>query len=148
MFTDQQIKEIAGELQCGMKCFIEKATNKIIIAFDWDDPYFDEGALPEEAIQELEDLRTNLMAYHEIEKMPSNKGFGVMEDFVDAMSNTRDYRLKMQLIQALNKRKPFANFKHIVENSNHREAWFAFRDEAARNWVKKQLSRITQKEGE
>jgi len=37
------------------------------------------------------------------------------------------------LIEALNKRRLFANFKQIVENSSHREAWFAFRDEAQQN---------------
>jgi len=36
-------------------------------------------------------------------------------------------KLKNQLIFALNHRKPFANFKWQVENSEYRNEWFAFK---------------------
>lgn len=142
MFTDQQIKEIAEELQIGMKCFIHKVTKQVVITFDWENEYFDEGGLEEEGIQELEAIQNDLFSYHEIERMPSHEAFEVMEDFINIMSSTHDPRLKISLIEALNKRRPFAHFKHIVESSSYREAWFTFRDQAHFDWVEKQLKLV------
>jgi hypothetical protein len=46
-----------------------------------------------------------------------------MENFVDEVN---DINLQGKLINALRK-KPFANFKYLVENSDYRQQWFDFR---------------------
>ncbi len=60
----------------------------------------------------------------EIEPMESRESFKVMEYFADDMEDI-DFRNK--LIHALTNRKPFANFKYLVENSEYRQEWFDFR---------------------
>jgi len=47
-----------------------------------------------------------------------------MEYFIDEID---DNNLQNRLINALNRRKPFANFKYIVETSKYRQQWFDFR---------------------
>ena len=41
-----------------------------------------------------------------------------------------NHHLQNKLISALNNRRPFANFKVLVENSEYREQWFEFRQKA------------------
>lgn len=47
-----------------------------------------------------------------------------MENFIDEISENN---LKSSLEQILQKRKPFRNFKDVIENSNYREHWFSFK---------------------
>ncbi|MEM0993511.1 MAG: hypothetical protein AAF847_02970 [Bacteroidota bacterium] len=136
IFSEEQIKDITEDIHIGMKCFIRKSDQKIIKTTDWDDPYFDQSAWEKEDIQQMEDIQNNLLAYHEILKMPSHEAFEVMENFADAVE---DHRLKNSLMAALNKRKPFAHFKNVVDYSDYRSAWFEFRDQAQRDWVRKQI---------
>jgi hypothetical protein len=62
--------------------------------------------------------------YITVEPRESSKSFAIMKKFVDEVN---DKSLKNKLINALNNRKPFANFKNIVESSNYRKEWFAFK---------------------
>lgn len=59
-----------------------------------------------------------------IEPMESHESFKIMEYFVDEIKDTN---FQEKLINALNKKKPFANFKYLVENSDYRQKWFDFR---------------------
>jgi len=59
-----------------------------------------------------------------VEPRESSESFKIMERFVDVVN---DKILKNKLVNALNNRKPFANFKNIVESSNYRKEWFAFK---------------------
>ena len=47
-----------------------------------------------------------------------------MEGFADKVP---DGRLQQKLINALNKKRPFANFKYIIDNSVYRQDWFDYR---------------------
>lgn len=62
--------------------------------------------------------------YIRIEPRESSESFGIMEKFVYKVN---DEKLKNKLINALNNRRPFANFKSLVESSNYRNEWFAFK---------------------
>ena len=48
-------------------------------------------------------------------------------------------KLKNKLFNALNNRKPFANFKDIIDNSDHRQDWFDFKFRWLENSVGIQL---------
>ena len=119
-FTKKQIKEIVEDLEVGMKCYINKETNDVKITIDFDSEYVD----IENWEEDKNELEMNWRKYYEIEPMPSREGFMVMEEFIDKVN---EKNLKEQLIRALNKRKPFQNFKYEVENSNYREQWFKYR---------------------
>ncbi len=60
----------------------------------------------------------------EIEPPESYDSFKVMERFTEKVP---DAGLREKLIDALNRRKPLANFKRIVDDSDYRQDWFDFR---------------------
>ena len=68
-----------------------------------------------------------------------------MESFAEEVD---DKFLRTRLITALNDRKPFRNFKAIIDNSNYRQAWFAFKDKWYIEHVKDELERYNNKNEE
>lgn len=58
------------------------------------------------------------------EPLHSSDSYRIMERFLDEVE---DKSLRDKLDYALSNRKPFANFKHIVESSAYRQQWFDFR---------------------
>ncbi len=73
----------------------------------------------------------------EIEPMESHDSFKVMEYYVDNVDNQN---LQNKLFNALNRRKPFANFKYLVENSDYRQEWFDFRQKQWEMYVWDKIS--------
>jgi len=59
-----------------------------------------------------------------------------MEDFV---KEVKDRKLSDELINALNKKKPFSHFKFIVENSTYRQQWFDFKAKQLQKLVIEQM---------
>ena len=55
-----------------------------------------------------------------------------MENFIDEVD---DKNLKRKLINALERRHPFANFKNTIENSDYRKEWFAFKQKELEKYV-------------
>ncbi len=62
-----------------------------------------------------------------------------MEAFTDEVA---DQRIKERLVYALERNKPFRNFKYEVDYDEEvRQQWFAFKAEKYRKWVKDYLDR-------
>ena len=80
--------------------------------------------LYEESYDTIELKHQSWTNYIEIEPMESHDSFKIMEYFIDELS---DKNFQNKLINALNRKKPFANFKHLVENSDYRQQWFDYR---------------------
>ncbi len=58
-----------------------------------------------------------------------------MADFAEQLDDSN--KLKTKLINALNKRKPFREFKFVIDNSGeYRQKWFDFKNEQLQQWVK------------
>ena len=132
-----EIKEIAEEMDCGMRCFHNKKSNKTLFLpaeLDFEFEFDDETEFWQD---EIEELKNNKSDYTEIEKPNSNDSFKMMEEF--ASSDKIDSELKENLLQILQLKKPFANFKNLIDNSDFREEWFAFKSNWMQNWVKNQL---------
>ncbi len=138
--SDAQIKEIAEELDIGMICYIHKETKELKFVIDMNDPYADAECWEEE----LEEIESNFDKYVKIEKMPSRDSFEMMVDFVEEVSNKR---IRARMVNALERRKPFANFRQVVDsNETVRQQWFKFRDDTYQEWVRKQLADILESE--
>jgi hypothetical protein len=61
-----------------------------------------------------------------------------MADFADQLDDK--LKLKSDLIQSLNKKKPFREFNFVIHNSGkYRQQWFDFKTEKLQMWVKDQL---------
>jgi hypothetical protein len=131
--TEKQFTEIADLLISGMVCVIEKKTGKID-SHPEDMNFFEEEENPwEELIEKVEE---DWDSYILIDPMPSNESFNVMKNFTDKLEESE---LKVRLIYALEKAKPFHNFKNIIDDSGeYRQKWFDFLLQENIKWVKMQ----------
>jgi len=134
--TKDQIKEIAEQLDCGMRCYINKETGAIQITPDFDNWYTDDELWTDVLIE----LEENWGNYVEIERMESRDSFDLMADFAESVDSKE---LRDSLINALNKKHPFRNFKWVVDNSGpYRQKWFDFKNRSLIEWVEKKLGEI------
>jgi len=131
--TEEQIKKIAEEINSGMNCYVHRLTGNIISVIDLDNFDADEEGWEKE-LKEIEDNSDN---YLKIENMSSNEKFELMAEFAENLDNPL---LKEELINALEKAKPFRNFKCLIDNSGlYRQKWFDFESQKMIEWVKQQL---------
>jgi hypothetical protein len=132
--TKNQIKEIAEQLDCGMRCYINKETGEIKAVINFESWQTDDREPWEDV---LNDLDENWDKYVEIERMESHESFEIMADFGE---NVDSRELRDSLINALNRKHPFQNFKWVVDNSGpYRQKWFDFKNQRLIEWVKDQL---------
>lgn len=133
--SKETIKEIADNLELGLRCFVNIETHEVVAMPD-ENKYAD---METEAWKEdMEKVENDPEQYKEIESMRSSDSYQVMEDFVETID---DAFLKGRLIQAIEGHKPFANFKLQIDRSGpYREKWFAFRTQRTIDWVKDQFN--------
>jgi len=135
--TKEQINEIAEQLDCGMRCFVNKETGIIKSAPDFDTWLTDDTELRADFLNELDE---NWDKYVEIDRMESHESFEIMADFAE---NVDSIELLNSLINALNKKHPFKNFKWVVDNSGpYRQKWFDFKNQRLIEWVKNRVDEI------
>jgi hypothetical protein len=134
--TKDQIKEIAEQLDCGMRCYIDKETGEIKTTPDFDNWYTDDELWTDVLIE----LEENWGKYVEIERMESRDSFDLIADFAESVDSRE---LRDSLINALNKKHPFRNFKRVVDNSGpYRQKWFDFKNQSLIECVEKKLGEI------
>ncbi|MEM6830358.1 MAG: hypothetical protein AAF551_07560 [Bacteroidota bacterium] len=130
--TEKDIREIAELLDCGERCFFHEPTGEIEHFPDPDEMYSDT-----EYFQETMDkVDADWSNYLRFEKMDSRQAFQVMEDFADSLA---DKNFQSQLFNLLSKNKPFSKFKWAIDNSDYRQNWFDFKEQANIAWVREQL---------
>jgi wyosine [tRNA(Phe)-imidazoG37] synthetase (radical SAM superfamily) len=136
--TQEQIKEIAQELDCGNKCFVHKETNELIFIPDTDrNPTMDTEFFEEE----LEKIDNNFDDYNVIETLESSESFEIMADFTEQLADNND--LKTKLANALSKKKPFREFKFVIDNSGaYRQEWFDFKNSKLEEFVRNRLNEL------
>jgi hypothetical protein len=125
------ISEIAQQLEAGMKVYLNKDTHEIKSIFDWDE--ITDYELVEKEENEILQEWSN---YVEFTKMESHEAFDVMEEFAVEIENIN---LREEVLKVLGRKRPFANFKAIVETSDYRDKWFEFRRKKYIEYIKKQL---------
>jgi hypothetical protein len=124
--TEIQIKEIADYLDSGMRCFYHINTSEIEFIPDFQElGVIWENEEPWKDI--LNKLDENFDDYFEFEKITSHDSFEIMADFAETVDNLT---LKDRLFNALNKPKPFRNFKWEIDNSEeYRQKWFDYKNQ-------------------
>jgi len=137
-FTIEQIKEIAEQLDIGFGCFIHQQTKEII--FIPDPMKFPEMEM-DAWETEIEKVENDPLDFFSIEPLRSNDSFRIMRDFVESFPDSNKF--KDRLIYALNRPKPFRNFKHEIDYSDeYRQKWFDFKNQWMINWVRRELERF------
>lgn len=133
--THDQMVGIVGDLQVGYRVFYHVKTHETKSLVDLDSY----GYIADEMVDEWNELEANRSDYLEIENMDSGKAFEMMESFLEQVG---DIKFRGRLAEALNKRKPFANFKSEIENNGeYRENWFKHRDQKMMEFILDQLTR-------
>ena len=127
-----QVHGISEDLMCGYKVFINLENGKIKSLIDADGIDLDMEIWG----KDFDEIDYEWSDYIVIEKMKSGESFQMMADFIEEVS---DEALKRRLIKALNRKKPFANFKNEIDSSSSRQSWFGFRDKRYIEYVKQEL---------
>lgn len=136
--SKQILDNIADSLEAGFKGFIHRDTFEVVTYLD-PGRYFDLD--PVTYKEEMDKIKKNKKKFIEIEEMDSRESFRVMEEFAESLETSTT---KIKLITALEGHKPFANFKHQIENSgDFRQLWFAFRREKNIEWIKNHLTAVS-----
>jgi hypothetical protein len=128
----KQIHDIAEELLCGMKVYINRDKPEYVTILDWDGMYGDTEFWEEE----MEKIQKEWSHFVVLEKLESRESFNIMKNFIGEID---DEKMQQDLIRILNRRSPFANFKSKVESSDYREQWFDFRQLKYEEYVRDQL---------
>jgi len=135
---ESQIQEIADQIDVGFKCFWSREDGELIfIPDEFRFPTMDFDAFEED----MDKIDENIGSYDVILPLESREGFKIMEEFADALSDSN--KLKDQLFNALNRRKPFREFQWVIDNSGeYRDVWFRFKNRWLRDWVKEKGEEI------
>jgi hypothetical protein len=132
--TEKQIHEIAQDLDYGMGCFYNLKTGEIKTLLNFDNWIGADEEIWEEESKEIDE---NWDDYFEFEGFESYESFKIMEDFAEIVE---DAELQNKLINALNRPKPFRNFKWIIDNSgDYRQQWFDYKNMRYIQWIKEQV---------
>lgn len=129
------IKEIAEELDCGMRAFVHKTTGQFLF-------FPDSMSIPHSDInfwsEEVEKFEKNTSDYFEFRKWSSSESYKMMIEFAEQLPG--DSRLRAKLLTALNHKKPFREFKAVIDNSgNMRQKWFKWKEKWQQDFVFEQL---------
>ncbi len=132
--SDEQLDEVAQQVDGGMDAFIHKETGEIVLLPNMQNmDYVDTDAWH----ADIEKVEENRDAHIQVQDMDSRDECRVMEDFV---SGIEDEQIQMVLDVVLNNAKPFRNFKNTLhrfpEVRNH---WFVFKQERMIQWVRRQI---------
>jgi Uncharacterised protein family (UPF0158) len=133
--SPETIKEIAEQLDCGMKCFFHLPTGELVT-------YPDElkwgGEIDEEAWgDDIAKLDENFHEYVAFNAMESHESFGVMEDFIEAIT---EKHVREEFENIIQRKKPFQQFKYLLPDYPLlREQWFSYKDERYREYVQEQI---------
>jgi hypothetical protein len=118
------VKKIAENNNCGYVCFYNPDTGEMEEAMpEWlEDP----GELEDAADQKWDEMYTfeNWEHLITIEPPESHESFRIMEDFAEYKVSGK---FQQQLFDALSNRKPFRNFKNLIDESEYRQDWFAYK---------------------
>jgi hypothetical protein len=135
--SPDNIKIIAEELDCGFRAFIHRKTGQLLFIPDTNS-YSDLDT--DVWNEEIETLENNIAEYYEIKKWTSNETFEIMRAFTDQLT---DHTLKRQLFESLQKRKPFREFRYVIDDSDDfREQWFDFKNKWQQDYVARYLNQL------
>lgn len=124
-YPKELIKSIAEEIDTGMICFLNTDTLEVESVLGESYNTFGDSDF-KNFYQEVYDKVDNWANFIRIEPPESWQSFKIMEDFIETGISDDD-SVKKRLWDAISKRKPFQNFKYIIDNSRYRQDWFDFK---------------------
>jgi len=129
------VYKTAEAVDCDMVCFINPETLEMedVPKSILEERFFtDMEEDDEEENDEFGLQHKNWEKCISVDPPESHESFEIMENFVQKVD---DKKLQKQLIHALQNHRPFANFKNLIDNSDCREQWFAFKQKELEKYV-------------
>jgi hypothetical protein len=135
LISTDKIKEIAEQLESGMKCFYHLPTGDLEY---YPDELAGHAGFDEEPWQEsIDKVEENYAEYVQFEAMDTHESFKMMETFINEIP---EENIRQRFEDAISYRKPFQNFKQLLPNYPElRQQWFSFRDQQYIDWVQQQI---------
>ena len=133
--TEEQIADIAQDLDSGKKVYWHTETKEIKSIIDSDSPIDDEEEEWENEIGETED---NYDEYVIFERMSTNDSYHTMKDFADTLKNNE---LRKNLDLGLSLSNPLRNFQDIIDGSgDYKENWIEFKIQRYTEYIKEKMT--------
>lgn len=129
LLSEEILRDIAQNLQMGMKCWYHVPTGEVLSAPDDMRHDYDEE-LWQNIFNDINKKKNNCIVFECLETLSE---FRIMQSF--AGNEVNDMGIEAALIHALNHKKPFRHFKAIIDSSPYREAWFKYRDECYISYI-------------
>ncbi len=137
VITEELINDIAQDLDTGLCVFVHRKTLETISYPNPDEYSEDEMEAWQEDIDKVEN---NADDYFEVRRWQGFDMHDIMSDFVEEI--VVQPVLKARLTEALQGRKPFQNFKFLIDNSGDiRESWFSYKLQREMDWVRRAVQR-------
>lgn len=134
------VHDIAESIDCGFVCFLNTDTLEHVDIPEGileDLSGFDDDDLWQKDLDKIDDWENTLR----IEPLKSYESFKIMERFVGQLI---DEKLQDKLTDALENRRPFANFRYLVDDSDYRQDWFAHKQKCLEEYVIGQINNVRQ----
>lgn len=131
------VSEIADSIEAGFVCFLNVDTleSEEYPKEMLNDPEEFE-AMTGQSFESMDMKYTTWEKYINFEPLDSFEDMQIMKQFT---AFTDDVRLQNRLTNALESRKPFANFINILDNTEHLHNWYNFKKQYMRDHVKEML---------
>ncbi len=137
--TKEQINEIADQLDFGFRCFWHRYNHDLVFI---PDTIRNPGMETEFFEEEIEKIDNDCNNYVEIQPLDSSDSFEIMADFAYQLRD--NIQLTSELTSALARRKPFREFKFVIDNSGeYRQKWFDYKNQRLREWVEEKFKEAT-----
>lgn len=131
---NELVHDLAENIDSDNICFVNPETMEwiyvpktVLYGVDSDEDY----------AEDLEKVDMEWKSFIRIDPPESIESFTIMEDFVNEIMP--EGKFKIQLINALNRDKPFRNFNFLIHSSDYRNNWFAFKIARLEKKVRREL---------
>ncbi len=136
-YPKELIRSITEEIDMGMICFLNTDTLEVeSVLGESYNAYGNDDF--KDFYQEVYDKVDNWVNLIRIEPPQSWQSFKIMEDFI-ATCISDDDSVKNHLWDAISKKKPFQNFKFLIDDSQYRQCWLDFKQAKLERFVLEQL---------
>jgi hypothetical protein len=135
LISTDTIKEIADQLESGIKCFYHLPTGNLEY---YPDELGGHAGFDEEPWQDsMDKVENNYHEYLRFEAMDTHESFRMMETFINDIP---EENIRQRFEDAIGYKKPFQNFKQLLLNYPElRLQWFAFKTQKYIEWVQEQI---------
>lgn len=131
---NELVHELADMISSDNICFVNPETMEWI---NIPKTIYYGGDGKEDYQDDLDTVDMEWKSFVRIDPPEATESFTIMEDFVN--EEVPEGKFKMQLINALNRDKPFRNFNFLIHSSDYRKQWFAFKMTSLEKKVRREL---------